>query len=460
GPDDRIIDAIKHIDFTMSAKRQILPKLPYIMPPAQDKIDLLLHPPVEALQRVLAQKKPLEKALLAAVQGISPLVCRELCVQVSCDGMTSAAEIDDVSKGRLLATLTALCHNIQSYSGEPYLLSDSQTNLPLEFSFMPITQYGSKVQSQKMASFSELLDMFYGERDRVLRVHQRAHDILQVVNRTTERISRKINKQRVELSESENRDTLKECGDILSANLYQLKRGMDSCILENFYHNNEPKKIALDVRMTPAQNAQKYYKEYHKAATAQNYLTEQISSGEEELIYLETVLDEVTRASGESDIMEIREELQDGGYLRKRGQKSVKKRVHKPRRFLSDDGFEIFVGRNNKQNDRLTLKTAAKTDVWFHTKDIPGAHVIVFADGQEVPERTLTQAAILAATNSKAGESAQVSVDYVQARYVKKPTGAKPGKVIYDHYHTAYVRPDKELEERLEKQAAQSHSQS
>lgn len=450
GPDGKIIDAIKHIDFTMSSKRQVLPGLPYTEPPAQDKIDLLLQAPVEALQRVLAQKGSLEKAILKSVQGLSPLVCRELCEQVTQDVSADVEMLGETGQGKLLALFTSMAERLYKHRGEPTLLMDVETGRPLEFSFMPIAQYGNRAEIRRMESFSALLDAFYIERDRVLRVSQRAHDMLQVVEHAAHRISRKLERQRAELTASVDREALKQRGDLLSANLYQLQKGMKTCTVMDFYHDNAPLEIELDVRLTPAQNAQKYYKEYHKAAAAEHFLTEQIAEGEEELRYLETVLDEIARAGAESELAEIREELVGSGYLRRRGQKREKLRENAPHRFLSDDGFEILVGRNNKQNDRLTLKTAAKTDMWFHTKNIPGAHVIVLAGGREVPERTLTQAAILAATHSKARDSAQVPVDYAPVRRVKKPAGAKPGMVIYEGYNTAYVKPDEALAERLQ----------
>lgn len=449
--DGKIIDAVKRIDFTMSSKRQVLPGLPYTPPPAQDKVDLLLQSPVDALQRILTQGGLLEKALLRAVQGLSPLVCRELCEQVAQDISADVGALDAEKQGKLLALLTGLADRLNRHVGEPTLVLDVQTGRPLEFSFMPILQYGTRAAVRKLDSFSALLDAFYTERDRVLRVSQRAHDMLQVVEHAAQRIRRKLERQHEELAASGDRETLKERGDLVSVNLYQLKKGMRVCTALDFYHDNALLEIPLDVRLTPAQNAQKYYKEYHKAAAAERFLTEQIAEGEEELRYLETVLDEIARACGESELAEIREELVGSGYLRRRGKKREKVRENAPHHFLSDDGFDILVGRNNRQNDRLTLKTAAKTDIWLHTKNIPGAHVIVLTEGREVPEHTLTQAAILAATYSKAKDSAQVPVDYAPVRHVKKPAGAKPGMVIYEGYNTAYVQPDEALADRLAK---------
>lgn len=453
GADGIIIDSVKRIDAAMSQRRQVLPGLRYTPPPAQDKLDLLLCDTGTVMERLRGQDGRLERALLQTVQGISPLVCRELCEQAAHDVDADVAALWQGGRADALhAALDALAARLRAREGDPALLTDAKTGRPLEFSFMPIRQYGGAAESRRCDSFGELLDAFYTERDRVLRVEQRARDMLTVVNRDVERTVRKLERQRAELAQSADREMLKQRGDLLSANLYRVQKGAAVCALEDFYHNGALLEIELDPRLSPAQNAQKYYKEYHKAAAAEHFLTEQIASGGDELRYLETVLDEISRAGGESELAEIRDELTTGGYLRRRGAARAgrqRARESEPRRFVSDDGFEILVGRNNRQNDRLTLRVAEKSDWWFHTKTIPGAHVIVLANGGEVPARTLTQAAVLAATHSRAKDSAQVPVDYCPVRRVKKPVGARPGMVIYENYNTAYVQPDESLAARL-----------
>lgn len=210
--------------------------------------------------------------------------------------------------------------------------------------------------------------------------------------------------------------------------------------------------IRLDATLTPAQNAQKYYREYRKATIAETYLNEQICADREELAYLDTVFDELSRASGESELGEIREELESVGYLKARnrnGRKSRPSKADEPMKFRSTDGFAILAGKNNRQNDRLTLKMAEKRDIWLHTKNIPGSHVIVISNGETISDQAVTEAAIIAASHSRAGESSQVPVDYTQVRNVKKPSGAKPGMVIYENYKTAFVKPDREIVDRL-----------
>lgn len=449
----RILDAVKHVDETMSRERQILPGLNYELPPKQDKLSLS-DTPSDAIAARIRQERDceLQKGLIGTIQGISPVVCREISQIVFGDAAIRTSAVEKDGWVRLSAFLEKMRYDIASKHGQPFMISDVTTRKPKDFSFMPITQYGDAVLTSKFDSFSKLLDAFYTERDMIERINQRARDMLSVVTGAEERTARKLANQRSELVQSRDREHLRICGDLISANLYKLQKGMTSCTVGNFYEENEPEvSVKLDPALSPSQNAQKYYREYRKASAAEKYLKEQIAADEEELAYLDTVLDELSRAQSESGLAEIREELVGEGYLKNRGRngKGRNNRESSPMRFKSDDGFEILIGRNNRQNDRLTLKIAGRNDVWMHTKNIPGAHVIVLANGENVPDSTLTQAAILAATYSKAKDSAQVPVDYTLVRYVKKPSGAKPGKVIYDNFKTAFVSPDKALVERL-----------
>jgi len=299
-----------------------------------------------------------------------------------------------------------------------------------------------------MESFSSLLDAFYARRTAAERMKVRSHDLLKVLTNASERVRRKLQVQRQELAQAADRETLRLYGDLINAGLHTIPTGAASVELINYY---DPAcaliTVPLDPSLSAAANAQRYYKEYRKAQTAERILTERITAGEEELTYIDTVFDALSRATTGAELDELRTELEEQGYLkRQKGGKGKQKPVSlKPLTFRSDDGFLILVGRNNTENDRLTLRTARGCDVWFHTKNIPGSHVIVITEGQTPPDRTLEQAAILAATHSKAADSVQVPVDYTAVRYVKKPSGAKPGMVIYTDNHTAYVNPDPSL---------------
>ena len=322
----------------------------------------------------------------------------------------------------------------------------------MDFSFIPITQYGLSAVGREMASFSALLDAFYAQKDGVERMKQRSHDLLRVLTNAYERTSRKLAHQRQELEQSENREERRIFGDLINANLYAIEKGAPFADLVNYYDPDcATLRVPLDPALSAAQNAQKYYKEYRKAQTAERILAEQIARGEEELRYIDTVFDALSRASTVREIGELRQELAAGGYLRLQKSRQKPPAPLGPMEFCSDDGFTILVGRNNVQNDRLTLKTARGGDIWFHTKNIPGSHVVVLTQGETPPDRTLEQAAILAAFHSRAAGSVQVPVDYTAVRHVRKPAGAKPGMVIYDANQTAYVTPDESLVERLGK---------
>lgn len=450
GENGKIIDAVKHVDETMSRERQILPGLLYEMPPAQNKLSVLEHPPEEIAEKIrLNARGELHKSIIGTVQGVSPVVCRELALRICGDALARCDELTEGQYQRLPTVLGLFAKEVRNADGRPTMVSDSKTRKPIDFSYMDINQYGAAVQKRFFDTYSELLDAFYTERDRLERINQRARDIFSVITSAVERLSRKVENQRQELAESRGREKLKVCGDILSTYLYLLKKGQTECELDNFYDGGRLR-IKLDPALTPVQNAQKYYREYRKASVAEKYLVEQIALAQAEIEYLDTVFDELSRAESESGLNEIREELVGQNYLKRHGSKNRRNTgAPSPLKFRSDDGFEILVGRNNRQNDLLTLKTAGKNDLWLHTKNIPGAHVIIFTDGREVPDRTITQAAVLAASHSKARGSAKVPVDYALVRYVKKPTGAKPGMVIYENNRTAYVDPDPELVDRL-----------
>jgi predicted ribosome quality control (RQC) complex YloA/Tae2 family protein len=447
-----ILDAVKHVDAAMSRERQILPGLIYEMPPKQNKLSLL-DTPSDAIAAHIRNGKDceLQKALICTIQGVSPIVCREISLRACGDAGARVSSLSDEDYRRLSQELDRLRDSTAKKQGYPFMVIEPKTRKPMDFSFMPIKQYGESAEVCEYKTFSELLDAFYTERDAIERMAQRTKDTVSVILNAQSRISRKLNNQRAELEKSRGREYLRMCGDLISANLYMLKKGMSSCTVANFYQEGEPPvTVKLDPSLTPARNAQKYYNEYRKQSAAEKYLKEQIAADKEELDYLETVLYELSRVQTESGLSEIRQELIDEGYLKKHGGAvKNKQRISEPMRFRSDDGFEILVGRNNRQNDKLTLKKAARSDIWLHTHNIPGAHVIISSGGAKIPDSTIAQAAKIAAFHSKAKESSKVPVDYTFVRYVKKPNGAKPGKVIYENFKTAFVDPDAELVKRL-----------
>ncbi len=449
--DGKIIDAIKRVNEEMSSVRMILPGLPYSLPPAQEKLSLLQADTGEIVERIRTGRDgELSKCILGAVEGMSPLLAREAAHYVARGEHKFLSELTPSHYDRLAFALGQLRQVLEQERPVPTMVLDLEGR-PKDFSFVEIRQYGHMMLTKPYDTLSSLLDGFYRERDRMERMKQRSHDLLKLIVNLNDRIARKLDLQRQELAQSQNREHLKICGDLLSANLYQLQKGMACAKVENFYEEGSPLvEIKLDPALTPVQNSQKYYAEYRKADTAEKKLKELIAKGEEELVYVDSIFDAITRTDSESELDAIKAELAGGGYIKNIRARKQKPEKLKPKRYRSSDGFLILVGRNNVQNDELTLRTAKGNDMWLHTQKIPGSHTVVLSEGREISNQALEQAAIIAAYNSRAQDSAQVPVDYTLIRNVKKPHGAKPGMVIYETYQTAYVTPDRELVESLE----------
>ena len=320
-----------------------------------------------------------------------------------------------------------------------------------DFTYGPILQYGAYAQSEPCDSFSHLLDGFYEKREQAERVKQKGQDLLKTATTARDRVRRKLAAQEKELAACLDRDHLRICGELITANLYRMERGMNRLTAENYYEDGcPPMDIPLDVRLGPQENAARYFKQYAKAKTAEKILTEQLGKGREELTYLESVVQELSQAEAEQDFNDIRAELESGGYLKNRGKKQPGfQRASKPRQFVSSAGLRILVGRSNRQNDRLTAKEADRRDIWLHTQKIHGSHVILCTGGQEPDEASLYEAACLAAYYSQGREAGKVPVDYTPVRYVKKPAGARPGMVVYTTYQTMLAVPDGQLVKKL-----------
>lgn len=445
----KIIDALKRVDAEMSSQRLVLPGLTYQLPPPQNKLCPLTTSQQQVVEGLKALPKDMElsKGFLSVLQGVSPIVCRELAHRVGRGAELTVKTMDEEQYFRSGFFYQQMKETIDQVSGKPYMAVNLQKK-PMDFSFLEIRQYGISAVVKEAETFSGLLDEFYRERDKQERMRVREQDLLRLLSTHSERLSRKINAQRGELEQCANRDALRVAGDLISASMYAIAKGASSVDLPNFYEEDQPLvHIKLDPALTPSQNAQKYYKEYRKAKTAEEKLTEQIGLAEKELEYLESVLDALARAETERDLSEIRAELAEQGYLRvPRSKKEKPAAVSAPMKFTTSDGFTVLVGRNNRQNDKLTLKTANNNDIWFHTKNIPGSHTVLVTEGKTPTETAMEEAAQLAALHSRAKDSAQVPVDYTQIRNVSKPQGAKPGMVIYVNYKTIYVTPEKEAD--------------
>ena len=367
--------------------------------------------------------------------GVPPLIRREL------EFREEDADLE--------AAIQRLWEAVNEYPATPVMLV--REGVPVDFSFLPILQYGPGTESREFPTFGALLDRFYEEKERFEHKKQRGEDLTRAVKSARERTARKLENQRRELAATKGRERLRELGDILTSNLYQLKKGQKTVSLQDFYSpENGLVEVPLDPLLSPQQNAAKYYKEYNKAKNAEAALTVQIERGEADLAYLDSVLENLSLAEGERDLQEIRQELADTGYLKKQKKGTKDRRVAgKPMEFRTDGGLRVSVGKNNTQNDLLTTKKAGKWDWWFHTQKIHGSHVILWTEGAEPDPVSVEQAAALAAWFSQGRGGAKLPVDYTPVKYVKKPAGAKPGMVVYTTYRTMLAVPDGELTKRL-----------
>ena len=439
---NKILDSAKHVDFTVSAVRQILPGFVYQLPPKQEKMSPKEFSLLDFINDFTKEDKDilLDKFLLGKIMGLSPLIAREIVYRFSNHTKIAKREINDY---KFAATVDLFLKDIVSDKYSPCLVLEKDTGKPMYFSCVELTQYENVAEINILDSISEIIDKYYLTRASQERMKQKSANILKLVHNNIDRCTKKLVMHRENLEKAKNRDKYKICGDLLTANMYRVKFGMDEVCVENYYDNNSELKIKLDPNISPSQNAQKYYKKYNKAKVTEKYAEEQIVGAEEELEYLETVQESILKAESPRDLSEIKEELAEQGYISNTASKKKKKtQKSMPMKFISSDGYEILVGRNNKQNDEVTIRMSYSTDIWLHTKNIPGSHTLIRTNGSgEVPDSTILEAAQLAAYYSKAKNSAQVPVDYTQIKNVKKPNGAKPGFVIYEKNNTVYVTP-------------------
>ncbi len=447
--DGRVVDSIKRVTDEVSSVRRVLPNIVYETPPRAERLNILENGTDEIIRALDGRTDRLAKALPDILEGISPIFARECAYYATGDADISCDSLDEEQLGN--AALFLLNAKKALNGSAEYTMLTDPTGKKKDFCFVNIGQYGSAMTAAKFETANEMLDDFFSSSGKAERMAQRSHDLLKTVTNAYERIRRKLELQKKELAECGEREVFRVCGDLINANIYRLEKGMTSCTLDDFY-TGERRTISLDARLTPSQNAQKYYSEYRKLDTAEKKLTELIKKGKDDLIYLDSVLDCISRNESEQDLNEIRRELREQGFIRggkDRPDDNKRKKLSEPMKFRSTEGFEILVGKNNRQNDQLTLKTAKATDIWLHTKDIAGSHVIIRTDGKTPSEKTIFEAAQLAAFHSKGRSGSGVPVDYVPVRFVKKPAGAKPGMVIFTNNRTLYVTPDEEIVEKL-----------
>ena len=441
--DGTVIDSVKHVDGTVSSVREILPGGVYAPPPPQNKVPLTEFGADDTIPFDRPVKA--DKAILSSVAGISPLTAREIVYSVFGTTDVNAADVNTNKAAELKLAVMKLGERVRNKDFSPCIITDTATGKLMEFSAVDIRQYERLASVQSAESMNEVVDDFYYRRDMHDRMRQKSAGIVKLLNNNIERVSKKLSILERTVKDAENREEYKIKGDLLTANIYRMQEGMKEIEADNFYEpGSAPMKIALDPSLSPSMNAQRYYKKYNKAKTALVEAAKQIEAARADLDYLESTLYIAENAETIEDIDAVKDEMASLGYISRRSKQTRRKAKEKskPMHFVSSDGFDIYVGRNNTQNDYLTLKFANTSDLWFHTKDIHGSHAVIkLGLDKDVPKNTILEAARLAAYYSQARESAQVPVDYTVIKNVKKPNGAKPGMVIYEGYNTVYVKP-------------------
>ncbi len=449
--DDKIIDSAKRIPPSVSRVRQILPGQIYILPPSQDKLNPIDNIDIDLFKNTLNNfDGSIFKAIYSKFLGISPVIAKEICFRANVDENTLVNEMSSDDINNVYNEFSNLFKDIKNNIYNPSMVIDESIDKVLDFSCINLNQFNN-LSIINDDSISKILENYYATKDIKDRIHQRSSDLRKSISIKLDRLYNKLNKQEKELLESENADIYKVKGELITSYIYMIEKGMENIEVPNFYDPEYKNiKISLNKNFTPSENAQKYFKKYNKMKTAKKEITSQIEITKEEVNYLENILLSIENCETLAELMDIREELTKVGYLRgKVNNKKETKLTTKPHEFISSDGFKILVGKNNKQNDHLTLKIASNDDIWMHTKNIPGSHVIIKTDGKEVSDETIFEGAMLAAYFSKSKLSAQVPVDYTKKKNIKKPNGAKPGMVIYETNSTIYVTPTEELVAKL-----------
>ena len=450
----KIIDSIKRVSLDMSRIRQVLPGIKYENPQIGNKLNPLDFNENQ-FNRLLDESSPntkIYKFFYTHYLGLSPLISKEVCFISGIDIDRSIGSLTFKEKNLLLNSFSLIIQSIKENKFNPVLIKNTYVNNYLSFHALDINQFG-KENKLYLDSISQVLNKYYIKNDTLDRISQKSQSIKKSIQTKLDRSLNKLSKQKQELLESQDREKYKIYADLISANIYKIEKGAKEVELDNFYTETMEKiRIPLDERFSPAKNAQRYYKKYSKLKNAHSLLLRQIPETKEEIDYLENVLISIDNCTEIIELSEIKEELIKEGYLKGKVKKRKKKNpISKPYHYISSDGFHIYVGKNNKQNDYLTLRFAHKEDLWFHVQNMPGSHVIIKGEGKKISHTALEEAAILAAYYSKGKASTNVAVDYTERKNVKKPKNAKTGMVIYENFNTIFVTPHKSYVEKMEK---------
>lgn len=451
-----IIDSIKRVSQDISRVRQVLPGLEYQYPSLQDKINPLFLDEEEFVSLIDGSKPNIHiyKFFYTNYLGLSPLISREICFDSGIDMDRPISSLDMQERQRLLDSFMSMMLKVKAENYTPVLIHDPNNPGYISFHALDLNQFGN-CEKVYLDSISQVLDKFYLINDTMDRVRQKSHSMKKSIETKLERSLNKLSKQKDELLKSKDREKYKIYADLISANIYRIEKGVRQVELENFYSEDmKVITIPLNPKYSAAENAQRYYKKYSKLKNAHKLLLKQIPQTEEEVEYLENVLNSIDNCTEVIELDEIKEELIKEGYLKSnknKRNKGKKEPTSKPHHYISTEGYHIYVGKNNRQNEYLTLRFANKDDVWLHAQKIPGSHVIIRKDKETIPDTTLEEGALLAAYYSKAKHSTNVAVDYTEKKNVKKPKNARTGMVIYENFNTIFITPEYERIKKLKK---------
>ncbi len=434
----RIIDSIKHVNAQMSSIREVLPGREYFIPDTMAKLNPLTAAQEEFIQTLRDKPSPLGKAIYTSFTGISPVAAEEICWLSGLESHMTAKDLSLDMLAHLYRQFSYYMENVRLGRFQPLIYYDK--NAPKEFSAIPLSHF-TKYTFQEYDSISQVLKRYYATKNTLTRIRQKSTDLRHVVQISLERNRKKYDLQTRQLKDTENRDKYKVYGELINIYGYSLPAGSKELTALNYYTDQEIT-IPLDPTITPQENSQKYYARYNKQKRTFEALTELIKETADDIQYLESISNALDIAMSEADLAQIKEELMQSGYIKRKFTKKKVKLTSKPMHYISGDGYHMYVGKNNLQNDELTFSFASGNDWWFHAKGAPGSHVIVKTNGDELPDRTFEDAGRLAAYYSKNRGSDKVEIDYVEKKHVKKPNGAKPGFVVYYTNYSLVIDSD------------------
>lgn len=437
-----ILDSIKHVSSHMSSVREVLPGRLYFIPQTQDKADPLTVTEEAFINLVCTKPCNISKAVYTSLTGISPVIAEEICYRASIDGSDAAQSLDENARIHLYHTFQRLMDQVKEGDFTPNIIYRDKE--PVEYAVLPLTQYKNGYETQTFETVSSMLETYYAVKNVLTRMHQKSADLRRIVQTSLERSRKKLLLQQKQMKDTEKKDKYKVYGELINTYGYGLEEGCSSFKALNYYTGQEIT-IPLDPTLSPGENAKKYFERYGKLKRTEEALTGQIAETQGEIQHLDSIATSLDIALSESDLSQIKEELTEYGYIKKHysGKKGQKMQAKsKPFHYISSDGYDIYVGRNNFQNDELTFKFAAGNDWWFHAKKMAGSHVVVKTQDGELPDRTFEEAGRLAAYYSKGRTAPKVEIDYIQKKHVKKPAGAKPGFVVYYTNFSLMASPD------------------